>query len=168
MLGSWSTMIDPIQLAEKGVRLTGELPLKGMRRLVEMCSDEQGSVRLDLQFERNPGDGLHVMHGRIDARIGLACQRCMGRIVVELNSEPRLLLLKSGEHEDLLASGDALVVEQPIALGLLIEDELLLEIPMVVVHSADLCSARGITVAGKAETKQATRTNPFSVLKKLK
>lgn len=168
MLGGWSTTIDPIQLAGKGARLTGELPLKGLRRLIEMCWDEQGAVAVDLQFEREPADGLHVMHGRLVARAGLACQRCMERFAIEIVSEPRVALLEPGEREDLLESGDALLIDGPITLGQLIEDELLLEVPMVPMHPADHCAARRTTVAGGTEEKESARPNPFSVLERLK
>lgn len=160
-------MVDPIQLAEKGARLTGELPLSGMRRLVEMCADEQGSVSVDLQFERDPSDGLRLMRGRIDARVGLTCQRCMERLDVELTTEPRLALLTPGEHEHLLEAGDALVIEQPLTLGELIEDELLLEVPMVPMHVSAECPAQSLMAADEGEPK-GTRANPFSVLGKLK
>lgn len=160
-------MIDPIQLAEKGARLTGELPLSGMRRLVEMCADEQGSVSVDLQFERDLSDGLRLMRGRIDARIGLTCQRCMERLDVELTTEPRLVLLTPGEHEHLLEAGDALVIEQPLTLGELIEDELLLEVPMVPMHVSAECPAQRLVAVDKP-AQMGTRANPFSALGKLK
>lgn len=165
MLGSWSSMIDPIQLADKGARLTCELPAKGMSRLVEMCADETGSVHIDLTFERGSSEGLRVMHGRIVARIYLTCQRCMERLAYELRAEPRLLLLRPGEREDLLQSGEATVVERPVTLGALVEDELLLEMPMVPMHPADRCPSGRLT---DAEKSASTRTHPFSVLEKLK
>lgn len=166
MLGSWSATIDPIQLADTGARLAGELSVKGMSRLVEMCLDDDGSVRVDLQFERGPSDGMRVMHGTIAARVHLRCQRCMGRMPVELTSRPRLLLLRPGEREDLLEAGDAVVIEQPLALSVLVEDELLLEMPMVPMHSPGHCS--GSRTNGAAEQKHGARPNPFSVLEKLK
>ncbi len=167
MLSGWSTTIDPIQLADKGVRLAGTLPLKGMRRLMEMCADEQGSVSVDLQFERDPSNGMRAVHGRIDAHVELVCQRCMGRLTIELHSEPRLTLLRCGEREDLVEAGDALVIEQPITLGDLVEDELLLEVPMVPMHAPDQCPAQRLIADNKPE-KEATRANPFSILEKLK
>lgn len=167
MLGGWSTTIDPIQLAGKGARLTGELPLRGLRRLIEVCGNAQGAVEVDLQFERDPAGGLHVMHGRLTARVGMTCQRCMERFAVDLHSEPRVTLLRPGEREDLLESGDAVVVERPVTLGQLVEDELLLEVPMVPMHPADLCPARA-SVAAKVEEQEAARPNPFSVLERLK
>lgn len=165
MLGSWSTIIDPIQLADKGARLAGELPLKGLSRLAGMCADDAGSVRVDLEFERTPGDGLRVMHGVIAACIYLTCQRCMERLAFELKSKPRMLLLRPGEREELLDAEDVLVVEQPLTLGTLIEDELLLELPMVPMHPADRCPSGHVT---NQESREAAPTGPFSVLEKLK
>lgn len=169
MLGGWSSTIDPIQLADKGARLTGELPLKGMRRLVEMCRDEQGAVAVDLQFAHDPVDNLRTMHGRLSAQVSLTCQRCMGELDMELVSEPRLLLLRPGEREDLNEDSDVLVVERPVMLGELVEDELLLEVPMVPMHALDECPARDVVAAGETEKKQETdKKNPFAVLEELK
>jgi uncharacterized protein len=126
MLGGWSSTIDPIQLADKGAHLSGELPLKGMSRLLDMCRDDDGSVSVDLHFERGSADGLR------------------------------------GEREDLLESGDALVVERAIALGELVEDELLLELPMVPMHAGSECPA------GDSASGRTARRNPFAVLEKLK
>lgn len=169
MLGGWSSTIDPIQLADKGASVAGELPLKGMPRLIEMCWDDQGSVNVDLQFIRDPGDGLRAMRGRIVARVGLTCQRCMERLDIELSAEPHLLLLKPGERNDLVERGDALVIEHPVKLSDLVEDELLLEVPMVPMHSADQCRPKSVTAATPgAEKKKDTEANPFSVLERLK
>lgn len=167
MLGGWSSIIDPIQLADKGARLSGELPLKGMSRLVEMCLDDDGSVRVDLQFERGASGGLRVVYGTLAARLYLTCQRCMERMAYELKSEPRLLLLRAGEREELLEIGEALVVERPVTLGALVEDELLLEMPMVPLHPLDRCPAAHATNRSE-EREETIRPNPFSVLEKLK
>ena len=165
MLGSWSSIIDPIQLADKGARLAGELPVKGLSRLAGMCADDAGSVRIDLAFERTPGDGLRMMHGVIAARIYLTCQRCMERLALELKSEPRVLLLRPGEREELLDAEEVSVIGQPLTLGTLVEDELLLEMPMVPMHPADHCPAGHLTNQAGPE---AAPTSPFSVLEKLK
>lgn len=165
MLGSWSSIIDPIQLADKGARLEGELPVKGLSRLAGMCADDAGMVRLDLVFERSPVDGLRAMRGTIAAHIYSTCQRCMERFALELKSEPRVLLLRPGEREDLLDAEEVMLVEQPLTLGTLVEDELLLEMPMVPMHPADRCPSGHLT---RQESREAAPSSPFSVLEKLK
>jgi len=166
MLGSWSATIDPIQLADQGARLAGELPIKGMSRLVEMCLDDEGIVRVDLEFARGSPEGLRVMRGTLDARVHLTCQRCMGRMTAELHARPQVVLLRPGEREDLLAEGDAVVIERPVTVGALVEDELLLEMPMVPMHPPEECPA---ALQGRHPAAPAgTRPSPFSVLQKLK
>lgn len=168
MLGGWSSTIDPIQLADSGAHLTGELPLAGLQRLIEVCSDAQGSVSVDLHFTRDPTGGLRALQGRITAHVGLTCQRCMQRFETELTSEPHLLLLRLGERDDLVEQSDALVIEQPMTLGDLVEVELLLEVPMVPMHPADLCPAQVVAAAPVVQRKEAGETSPFSVLEQLK
>lgn len=171
MLGSWSSLIDPIQLAEKGARLSGELPVKGMARLREMSRDDEGSVRIDLQFERNPADGLRTVHGTIDARINTTCQRCMESMTLSLSVRPRLLLLRVGEREELMESEDALVVEHPITLGSLIEDELLLSMPMVPMHPIEDCGVQEMRESLRQmefEPNDKNQAKPFSALAALK
>jgi DUF177 domain-containing protein len=171
MLGGWSSTIDPIQLADQGARLNGELPVKGMARLAEMCRDDEGSVRIDLQFERDPSDGLRTVRGTIDATVNVTCQRCMEAMALALSSRPQLLLLRPGERDDLAESGNAVVLDRPITLGMLVEDELLLTMPMVPMHPVDSCPGREL-VESPAQTGSATGekkpANPFSVLARLK
>jgi uncharacterized protein len=171
MLGGWSSSIDPIQLADAGARLSGELPLKGLARLIEMCRDDDGSVRIDLQFERNPVDRRRTLRGAIDARVNATCQRCMENMTLTLSTKPRLILLRAGERDDLVESGSALVVERPITLGALVEDELLLAMPMVPTHPIESCRTRGALgepAKPGAEPKEKNEANPFSVLARLK
>lgn len=173
MSGSWPSTIDPVQLADTGARLTGELPLKGMRRLLESCLEDTGSAAIDLQFERNQGDGVRMMWGTIDARLRFTCQRCLEPFDFDLHSQPRLLLLLPGERAAFAEDGDvpidALVVEQPIALSALIEDELLLVMPMVPLHAASDCPVQRVSSKpAKEPAKERKKTNPFSVLEQLK
>jgi len=171
MLGGWSSTIDPLQLAEKGARLSGELPVKGLSRLVEMCGNDDGSVRIDLQFEHDPADDLRTLHGTIDARINVTCQRCMEPMALSLSVHPHLLLLRAGDRDELMESGNALTVERPITLGSLIEDELLLSMPMVPMHPVENCRARESRELLKPQQfapNEKKRTKPFAVLAALK
>lgn len=171
MLGGWSSIIDPIQLAEKGARLSGELPVKGMARLAEMCRDNEGSVRIDLQFAHNPIDGLRTLNGTIDARINVTCQRCMESMTLSLSIRPHLLLLRKGERDELMEGGNALAVERPISLGSLVEDELLLSMPMVPMHPIKSCHAQVARESPRqpeSESNKKKHAKPFAVLAALK
>jgi len=75
MSGGWPSSIDPVQLAEKGTRLAGELTLAAMPRLLQACPHSSGSVNIDLRFERGDPDGLRIMHGTVRAIVRATCQR---------------------------------------------------------------------------------------------
>jgi uncharacterized protein len=171
MVGGWSSAIDPIHLADIGARLSGEFSIKGLARLVEMCRNEDGSAQFDLRFERSPGDGLRTMLGAIAAQINVSCQRCMNDMSISLKCRPRLLLLRPGERDDLLESGNAFLVDRPIPLGTLIEDELLLAMPMIPMHPLEDCPSRDLVQPGarrKSDLSANNQANPFSVLTSLK
>jgi len=164
MSGGWPSSIDPVQLADKGARLTGEITLAAMPRLAQMCRRDGGSVNIDLHFERSDPNGLRVMHGTVRASMPVTCQRCLNEMALELTIEPRLIVLRPGEREDLERDAEVLVVERPVSLSALVEDELLLAMPMIPMHAPASCAA-SIRPAGAGTEPSA---NPFSVLEQLK
>lgn len=166
MLGGWPATVDPILLADQGTRLAGEASLESFVRLAEACLDASGSVMIDLAFERSAGDGLRIMHGTIRTRVRLTCQRCLEPMDVDLQAEPNLVLLRPGEHPELVESGDARVFERPVPLAELVEDELILALPMVPMHALERCPAKG--ALGEGDKREAARPNPFAVLGRLK
>jgi uncharacterized protein len=154
-------LIDPVLLAERGARLAGRLALKGMPRLCESCVGEAGEVEVDLEFRR-PGE-LREMAGEVRAVIRVRCQRCLEPMELTLQTSPHLILLRPGEREDLVeAEADTLVVDKPVALGTLIEDELILALPMIPMHAPGACPS-----GAEGETTPQKR-NPFAVLQNLK
>ena len=63
------------------------------------------------------------------------------------------------------------MAEKAVALSALVEDELLLAMPMVPMHELNQCPARDYVAGGagfseKTQKKGETRPNPFSVLHK--
>ena len=160
--GSLPATVDPIKLADSGTRLTGELPVKAMGRLRALCLDESDTVSISLSFERSGDRGLGRMQGTIAASLQVVCQRCLEKMTLVLRVEPSLILIRADDREDLAArDNDSLVVDGPILLSGIVEDELLLAMPMVPMHNIDDC------LAGEHPHRQE-KPNPFSVLGELK
>jgi uncharacterized protein len=160
--GNLPATVDPIKLAESGTRLTGELPVKAMGRLCALCLDESGTVSIRLSFERSGDRGLGRMQGTIAANLQVVCQRCLEKMTLVLRAEPSVILIRAQDREDLIARDtDSFVVDGPILLSNIVEDELLLAMPMVPMHDIDEC------LAGKYRHRQE-KPNPFSVLGELK
>ncbi|MDH5512037.1 MAG: YceD family protein [Gammaproteobacteria bacterium] len=165
--GQLPESIDPIQLAERGAQLTGTLPLKSMPRISQGSLEGSGQVNVDLFFERPEGEKIYLMHGVLRAQLRVTCQRCLEPMDLSLEASPWVILVRSGEQPG-QPEGDAdiLVVDKPISLSALVEDELLLALPMVPMHEPDRCPA-GEYVARVRRTGDEEK-NPFAVLSRMK
>ncbi len=170
--GHLPSTIDPIQLAERGARLTGTLPLKGMARLAQNCLDDAGEVFVDLAFERGEGEEVLLMHGRLRVTLRVTCQRCLEGMDLALEASPWFILARSEKRRDMLGEEpDVLVADKPLSLSGLVEDELLLALPMVPMHEINRCPARAYVVTGTdsgSRQSEEDGKSPFSVLNRLK
>ncbi len=170
--GHLPATIDPIQLAERGARLTGTLPLKSMPRLAQASLDGAGDVHVDLSFERGDGEKVFLMHGALRVRLHATCQRCLEGMDLDLEASPWLILTRSGPPQDMLGDDpDILVADKPLLLSALVEDELLLALPMVPMHELGECPAK-VYIAEKAVSEikdvEPGKKSPFAVLSRLK
>ena len=154
--------IDPIRLADEGIRLHGVLSDSEMPRLREFSIPGSGpaAVAVDLQFER-AAQGVRRMQGTIRVCVELLCQRCLKPLVVEIVAQPFLTLLQSDAATD---DGESLQVTAPVRLRELVEDELLLAMPMIPMHAEAECAS--VKKAGPAPVTEE-KENPFAVLQGL-
>ncbi len=132
--------------------------MNSMRRLAESCVDDGGSADVDLDFRR--AGNLREMVGTARAMVRVRCARCLEPMDLSVDVAVNLIVLRPGERDDIVESGsDVLVVDTPVQLSALIEDELLLAMPMFLAHApgACPCKAGSGTVTG--------RPHPFAVLK---
>ena len=166
MSGQLPAQIDPIRLADEGARLCGTLPGSEMSRLQELSlpNSRPEPVAVDLQFERT-SQGERRMHGTIRTQVEMACKRCLQPLKVEVVAQPFFVLLQPGEAEP--EECEALVVEAPLSLADLAEDELLLAMPMSPGHAEGQCEVAFPVSAGKAPVAEK-RTNPFAELRGFK
>ncbi len=151
-LGQLPAAIEPILLAEKGAHLVGALQLKTMPRLAEVSFGNGGEAQVDLHFGHAEIGNVYEMTGRVRATMRVACQRCLEPMDLAIETDVRLLLLRPGERiEGLAPEVEALVVDRPLRLSELVEDELLLVMPMNPMHAAEACPARNfVKPAGSA------------------
>ncbi|MHB8533968.1 MAG: YceD family protein [Sulfuricaulis sp.] len=157
---------------EGGARLTGTLPLTSMPRLAQNCQDSSGRVHVDLVFERGEGEEVFLMHGSLRANLHVTCQRCLEDMDLMLEASPWFILARSGKSQDMLdEEPDILVADKHLSLSALVEDELLLTLPMVPMHALNQCPA-GEYIAARADPglppAKAGVKSPFSVLSRMK
>ena len=161
-------VVDPRQLADRGIQLTGVIAVKDMTELASMLVESGAEVLADLNFSR---DELRIrtIIGSAKATVQVQCQRCLEPGDVELAANVNLAISYSEEKALTLPKYyDPLVVEDDeVELLPLIEQELILSLPLVSYHAN--CSIQTSFGDGDTEASAAPeRPNPFSVLASLK
>lgn len=126
--------LDPWLLARAGSRLSGVVPLAGMTRLAEMVHALGESAEVELCFGVDEQKRFRI-DGFIDARVELICQRCLQPYECRLAARPKLVVLVEEERAATLpAELDPLIVDQVMAPVALVEDELILALPLIPRH----------------------------------
>jgi uncharacterized protein len=95
----------------------------------------------------------------------MACKRCLQPLKIEVVAQPLFVLLQPGETEP--EECEALVVEAALSLTELVEDELLLAMPMSPGHAEGQCEVAFPVTTGKAPVAEK-RMNPFAELRGFK
>ncbi len=168
MSGRLPREIDPIRLADEGVRLRGELAGSSMTRLLEVLPGGRAAhpVTVDLSFERSV-HGERLMRGVIETAVEATCQRCLGPVRIALTARPCTVLLQPEEVQTTTAEeAEAIVVEGALSLIELVEDELLLVLPMFPAHGEGECATPGDVAPSRQGSGK--KLNPFGALQELK
>jgi uncharacterized protein len=159
--------IDPIRLAEGKRILSGVLDLGALSRLAGYITEGQGTVRVEMEFGVDE-EGIRFARGHLTTEVGIACQRCLESFRLPLESNFQLGIVTSEalaerlpEHYDPLIVG-----AEPFFLRDMVEDELILSLPIVPKHPDDHCPVR--TAEEQENEGEPLRENPFSVLAQLK
>ena len=161
--------VDPRKLADRGATLEGALPLADLQRLCDPLADNVGVVRAKFVFERDERRSA-VMHSSIDVEVKMVCQRCLELVALPVHSECSYAVVKEGASTQSVPQGyDVLELgEDPLDLPALIEEELLLALPIVPMHDPEDCQQPAGLEEPEPSEDEVSRSNPFSVLAQLK
>ncbi|WP_137817848.1 MULTISPECIES: YceD family protein [unclassified Pseudomonas] len=161
--------VDPRKLADRGATLEGELPLAELQRLCDPLADNVGVVRAKFFFERDERKAV-VIHSSIDVEVKMVCQRCLELVALPIHSECSYAVVKEGANTQSVPQGyDVLELgEDPLDLLALVEEELLLALPIVPAHDPEDCQQPAGLEEPEPSEDEVSRSNPFSVLAQLK
>ena len=90
--------------------------------------------------------GSLSLHVSISGEAGLTCQRCLGSMPYTVEVERTLYLARNEaelERLDALPDSDAIQAGETLSLVELVEDEVLLSLPLAPMHAEGECSLRG-------------------------
>jgi len=163
--------VNPYRLVEQGRMFDGVSDIANLNRIADLLADKNGTLSVSLKFYRNES-ALPALKGQITGNLSLICQRCLDKMLLPIASPIDLVFVSSDEKAQSLQEGyeTYLVEESRILLNDLIEDEVLLGIPQLVVH--DHCEPYRPLIEATPETISQTvqeeKENPFAVLQNLK
>ena len=149
--------------------LKGRWPLASFDRLNDGATPE-GDVTWSVHGQRRPvagGEPELWLHLSASARVMLECQRCLHRVALDLDVSRSLRFVAdeaTAEALDADSEDDVLALPRSLDLHALVEDELLLALPLVPMH--ERCPQRLPMSAGEVAAEPA-RT-PFAALAGLK
>ena len=155
-------LINPIRLAEKHTTLQGTLSLADMSRLKELLADTTGEVSVILDFNRDENHNVFI-HLKANTALMLQCQRCMENFSFPLSIDILLHPVKDETKAFQMKNYETfLMKDELIALQDMIEDEILLNLPLVAKHAQNVCP-----VVLSTSTENPIES-PFKELSKLK
>ena len=164
--------LDVEELAAHHVRLARDFPISGFSRLRDSLARTDGSAVVDFRF--HPAGSYPAVEGAVRARAWLVCQRCLQEFQVALESPVRVAFVprdaEAGrvpdEYDALTAPGGRIALEE------LVEEELLLALPLAPTHATPSeCALQLAAAAAEQEIAgpQARRPvqRPFAELRDL-
>lgn len=165
MSGRLPQTVQPGRLADAGETLRGSQALDTLSRLAPCLNDTEGVVDVELDFGVDAGR-VRTISGHLHATLHLVCQRCLAPMDWPLDVELQLGIVGSEDAaEQLPEQYDPLVIEDgQLDIRALIEDELLLALPIVALHPVGACGIDlPVEAVAEAPPRQETR-QPFADL----
>ena len=159
--------IDPKRLASQGTNLKGVVALAQMSRLADMlCGIAQGEAQIDWLFALD--DKLRTtINGRLQTQMTLLCQRCLQPMLYPVDVQVALIVQTEEQDDDELIGYEPIILNSTqVSLVKLIEDELILAIPIIAKHT--ICPSNDYQLDENISENNKIRNNPFQVLSKLK
>lgn len=113
-------------------RFQGSVPLAQLKRLAPQLADAAGALEVDLEAGKDE-QGHPSLRGTIRGDLNLMCQRGLHPFPWRCDLAPSLALVASdADEKKALASGEPYLVENDrLPLRDLVEDEVLLALPMM-------------------------------------
>lgn len=146
----------------------GSLPVAQLPRLCEALAAPDGTIAYDIEFDRDEL-GVAYLGLRAQTELTLTCQRTLEPFAWPVRIDTRLGLIVREEDEAGLPPGyEPLLLESAeLRLAEVIEDELLLALPLIPVKPG-LEESDRVWSTDPDQTEAPQRPNPFAALGSLK
>ena len=154
--------IDSLDFARRGGELSGEVPVAELPRMSDILADSEGKISYILRGLAG-NDGKPQLELILDGACNLRCQRCLNALSYPIKLVSRLRLVSEGEVDGSDIEDDevdSIPAEKRLDVLALIEEEVLLSMPIAPKHGSGECEI--------AVESLSRSNNPFAVLAGLK
>ena len=153
---------DPIEFAQGRKCLEGEIALRKLERLRESLASNDGAVHFKLTgfVDAGASPGLRC---EVQASLKILCQRCLEPMDYRLQIDNVLMLVRdepAALSVDDPEAPDYIRLQRDLPVAALVEEEILLALPMAPHHAENVCKGRPAADVGKL--------HPFAALARLK
>ena len=163
--------VEPIKSAQKRLSYAGLVPADNLQRLrdelINTPQDIEVSLRFDVDEQR-----ISYFAGHAEVTVDVLCQRCNNPMQLHLVSDFQYApLTKRMQEEDVPQAYEPIKMNElgEVMLHDVVEDELLLALPIVTMHKPEECNVdRDTMTYGELPPEAEQKANPFAVLQDLK
>ena len=133
--GLFPVRVDPLKSVELEAEFSGSISVSKLERLQDFLQDNSGEAQVEIQFGHDE-QGTALLRGKCHAHVRMTCQRCMTPVAVALSTDFEVGIVFSDEQAKHLNKQYEPVIADSESLELLpiIEDELILSLPMYAYH----------------------------------
>lgn len=164
--------VDAYKLADQGPQnLEGVVTSARLLRLEDAVLSQDAEFNARLNFDRD-AEQRRIVTGEVSGQVVLECQRCLQPVSVALDGHFTMAVVYNDEMAKALpADIDPLMLlpDEPLVVAELVEDELLLCLPMHAMHDDGECQIKTEFKPDDAGVEEApVKDSPFKVLESLK
>lgn len=160
-------LIDPLLYAELGKSSSGVLHFSQLHRLRKLVESGNEEINYSLTFLKDELNRCCI-EGEAKVAVKLQCNRCLQLYPYELKVTFCLYPVLETDIKQLPKQLEVVVMQNGLISVIdIIEDELLLSLPIVAKHSEDDLNCQALSIASVTEKELQQQENPFVVLKEL-
>lgn len=165
------TTVDPVKSAGKQLVYDGLVPSSALSRLQALLLTPSADVPCVISFGTDE-QGIHYVQGEAATEVEVACERCNEAMSLSLSTTFQYApVTRRQPAEDMPSQYELVELDEfgEINLHRIVEDELMLAMPVVVKHDDKDCSIDSSAMSwGKIDDSPEPSENPFAVLQALK
>lgn len=160
---SEQVVTDPLKFARGRQSLEGNLPVASMVRLKDGLASDAGKVDYRLTGYLNENDEP-CLRCQVSGTLQMICQRCLEPMNYALHVDSVLLLTTDLQllQDDDPEAPDWILAQQDLPVADLVEEEVLLVLPMAPLHPEGECKKASSVLS------ETGKLHPFAALARLK